>query len=534
MRTPCFVITFDLGTTGVKTCLFQIADKLSLKESAYAGYGLYILENGGAEQDPDEWWQAICETTKEVLQKSGIPAQSIAAVSFCSQMQCLVLIDKDGQPVRRAMSYMDNRASRQFAKGMAHGIMVNGLNIRKLITSLNINKAVAASVKDPVWKYNWVRDNEPENFSRVCKWLDTKDYIVSRFTGEFTMTEGSAYATLLYDTRNGKRGWSKTLCDLLHVDMAHLPRIIRSHERAGGITPEAAAELGLAAGTPVFGGGGDAELIGVGIGAVEPGETHIYLGTSGWVSTVTQKQVVDIFSMIAAIVGIQEGRYNYFAEMETAGKCLEWVKDHLALDEIGIYLNKMHVAESQERVYLSLYDYLCEVVSHVPAGSRGVIFTPWLHGNRCPFEDPNARGMFFNTGLETGKSAFIRAVIEGIAYHCRSMLEAQEKKVSTSQIVLAAGGGAKSPVICQILADVLGRSIATLPDPQNAGAVGAAILIAAGLGYIPSVESAKQLLPGYTMYTPNAENKPVHDRNYKVFRSLYKNNKDSFALLNRN
>ena len=533
MQCPCFVIAYDLGTTGVKTCIYRISDKLSLQESAYAGYGLYILDNGGAEQDPEEWWQAVCETTRQVLEKSGIPAQNIAAVSFCSQMQCLVLVDQSGQPVRRAMSYMDSRASRQFTAGMARGLTVNGLNVRKLITSLSINKAVAASVKDPVWKYNWVRDNEPENFSRVCKWLDTKDYIVFRFTGEFAMTEGSAYATLLYDTRSGKRGWSKTLCDLLRVDSAHLPKVIRSHERVGGITPEAAAQLGLATGTPVFGGGGDAELIGVGVGAVEPGETHIYLGTSGWVSTVTQKQVVDIFSMIAAIVGVQEGRYNYFAEMETAGKCLEWVKDHLALDEIGIYLQKMHVAESQERIYLSLYDYLCEVVSHVPAGSRGVIFTPWLHGNRCPFEDPNARGMFFNTGLETGKSAMIRAVIEGIAYHCRSMLEAQDKKVSTSQVIMAAGGGAKSPVICQILADVLGRSVATLPAPQNAGAGGAAILTAAGLGCIPSVESAKELLPSYTLYTPNPENKAVHDRNYKVFQTLYRNNKNSFALLNR-
>jgi xylulokinase len=283
----------------------------------------------------------------------------------------------------------------------------------------------------------------------------------------------------------------------------------------------------------VYGGGGDAELISIGTGAVELGETHIYLGTSGWVSTVTDKQLVDTTSMIAAIVGAQPERYHYFAEMETAGKCLEWVKDHLALDEIGVYLEKKHITESLERVYLSLYDYLCEVVSTVPAGSGGVVFTPWLHGNRCPFEAPEARGVFFGIGIGTGKSEMIRAVIEGICYHLRWMLEAQEKKTRTSDTILVAGGGALSPVICQILADVLDRKVATQPQPQNAGAYGAAVLITAGMGLIPSAGSAKALLPGYTFFSPIAQNKSAHDVNYAVFRSLYKDNKKSFSLLGR-
>jgi xylulokinase len=533
MQPNVYVITYDLGTTGVKTCLFSISGRLNLVHSAYAGYGLYLVEGGGAEQHPDEWWRAVCETTQTVLKESGISPGNIAAVSFCSQMQCLALVDREGNAVRPAMSYMDNRAEKQREAGIAHGLKVSGLNARKLIASLAATKAVPASVKDPVWKYKWVQENEPENFRRVYKWLDAKDYLVLRFTGKFTMTEGDAYATMLYDTRPGQRGWSQTLCRMFGVNPAHLPDVILATDVAGGITAQAAAELGLAEGTPVYGGGGDAELIGVGIGAVETGETHIYLGTSGWVSTVTDKQIVDTSSMIAAIVGAQPGRYNYFAEMETAGKCLEWVKDHLALDEIGVYLEKKHITESLERVYLSLYDYLCEVVSHVPAGSRGIIFTPWLHGNRCPFEDPEARGIFFGIGIDTGKSAMIRAVIEGICYHLRWMLESQEKKTSTSDTILVAGGGASSPVICQILADVLGRRVATVPQPQNAGAYGAAIIITEGLKLIPSASSAKALLPDYITFNPIRENKPVHDANYTVFRSLYSDNRKSFSLLSR-
>jgi xylulokinase len=533
MASPDYVITYDVGTTGVKTCLFLISDKITLVESAYTGYNLYMLKDGGAEQDPDEWWDALCAATREVLKTSGLSAGDIRAVSFCSQMQCLVLVDKDAKPVRRAMSYMDSRAYKQYKKGFAHGFKVAGYNVVKLLTWLRLTRAAPTSIKDPVWKYKWVEENEPENFGRVYKWLDAKDYLIARFTGEMIMTEGSAFPTFLYDVRPGKHAWSKTLCTMLGVDMAHLPRIIKSCDIAGRVTAASAAQLGLAEGTAVYGGGGDAELIGIGVGAVRPGETHIYLGTSGWVSTVTDKQIVDAGASIAAIVGSQPGYYHYFAEMETAGKCLEWVRDHLALDEINIYLEKKPVTESLEGVHLSLYDYLCEVVGCVPAGSGGVIFAPWLHGNRCPFEDANARGMFFNIGLDTGKSMLIRAVIEGIAYHCRSMLEAHERKLPVSDTILVCGGGASSPVICQILADVLNHKVATLSNPQNVGAFGAAVLVAVAIGKVPSIDSAKDLMPDYQVFHPNLANRAVHERNYTVFQRLHRDNKASFSQMNR-
>ncbi|MDR0663049.1 MAG: FGGY-family carbohydrate kinase, partial [Spirochaetaceae bacterium] len=521
MSSPVFVITYDVGTTGVKTCIYEISDKITQIESSYAGYNLYIFDNGGAEQDPDEWWEAICKTTKQALNKTSLNKDDIKAVSFCSQMQCLVLSDNKARPVRRAMSYMDNRARQLFGRGPS---------IIKLLTWIRLTGIAPTSTKDPLWKYKWVERYEGEVFSRVYKWLDAKDYLAARLTGVFAMTEGSAHATALFDTH--LRGWSKKLCKIAGVKREHLPEIIKSYDKVGGITPRAAEEIGLAAGTPVYGGGGDAELVGIGAGAVEQGSTHIYIGTSGWVSTVTKKQVVDISASIGSIVGCQPGLYNYFAEMETAGKSLEWVKDHLALDEIDIYLEKKDVTEDPESVYLSLFDYLCEVIRKVPAGSNGVVFTPWLHGNRCPFEDSGARGIFFNIGLETGKTALIRSVVEGIAFHCRYMLEAQKRKIETSEIIIACGGGALSPVVCQILADIIGHKVITRPEPQNVGALGAAVLIAKAIGKISSIEGAKDLLPEHRLFVPNPEHKAVYDRNFSVFKSLYKNNKKSFALLN--
>ncbi len=527
------VIAYDVGTTGIKTCIFEISDRITLIASATAGYELYVLENGGAEQEPDQWWDAMCSTTRKVLEENNIDADTIKGISFCSQMQGLVLVDREGKPVRRAMNYMDQRAGEELRKGMAQGPLIAGVNVFKLLKSLAITGAVAASVKDPVWKYKWVEHDEPEVFKRVYKWLDVKEYLICRCTGEFIMTPDSAFATLLYDKRKGKEGFSKDICRMLGVHMEHLPDILPCSGMAGAITKEAAEKLHLKEGTPVFGGGGDASLIGVGAGAVEISDTHIYCGTSGWVSTVVDKQMVDVSSMIAAIVGADKRYFNYFAELETAGKCLEWVKDHLALDEIDIYLEKKHVASSQEAIYKSLYDYMMYAVKDVPAGSNGVIFTPWLHGNRCPFEDSNARGMFFNISLETGKTELIHAVLEGICYHLRWQLEASEKKVKTSPVIRFVGGGALAPLTCQLLSDMLGREIETVDKPQNVGAVGAALVAAVGLGITENLSEAKKLVAVSKHYFPNQNNKKAYDDYFNVFKALYKNNKANFKRLNQ-
>ncbi len=536
MEKEIYALAFDIGTTGVKTCLFKIGKTIELISAATEGYKLYIMPNGGAEQDPDEWWAAMCSTSKIVMEKSGVDPKEIYGISFCSQMQGLVLVDKDGNHVRRAFSYMDQRATEELKKGIAYGPQIAGANIAKLLPSLMITGAVAASVKDPVWKYKWTEAHEPENFKKVHKWLDVKEYLIGRMTGEFVMTKDSAFGALLYDIN--KKCWSPTICKLLGVNMDHLAKIVDCTEKIGTLREKQAEELGLVPGIAVFGGGGDATLIGVGAGATALGDTHIYQGTSGWVSTVVDKSIVDASAMIAAVVGAADGIYNYFAELETAGKCVEWVKDHLALDEIDLYLNKQHdfnfKTAEMETVYTNLYDYMMAVIDTIPAGSGGVIFTPWLHGNRCPFEDPNSRGMFFNISLDTGKTELIRAVVEGVCFHLRWFLETQEKKIKTSNTVRFVGGGALSAVTSQILADCTGRVVETVASPQNVGAVGAAVLIAVNAGIIPSVQEAKKLIPAVNTYIPNKENKAVYDRNFEVFKKLYNSNKDNFAALNKN
>ena len=526
-----YILAYDIGTTGVKTCLFKFEKDIKLIADASEEYNLYILPDGGAEQDANEWWGAMCNTTKKVFASCDVKPEEVKGISFSSQMQGLILVDKDGKEVRRPMSYMDQRSKEEIKKGIAYGPQIAGANIFKLIPSLIITGAVSSSVKDPVWKYKWVEAHEPENFKRAYKWLDVKDYLICRCTGRCTMTPDSAFGTLIYDTRKGKEGWSKTMCNMFDINMDLLPEIVKPTDCVGPLTKKAAEELGLVEGIAVFGGGGDSSMIGVGAGSVSMGDTHIYCGTSGWVITVTDKQLVDAGAMIAAITSAMEGRFNYFAEMETAGKCLAWVKDHLALDEINIYLEKHDITEGFEAKYSSLYDYMTETIKDVPPGSGGVIFTPWLHGNRCPFEDPLSTSMFFGINLSTGKTELIHAVLEGVFYHLRWMLECQDKKLKTSNTIRFVGGLAQSPVACQMLCDILGRPIETVDDPKDVGSVGAAMVAAVGLGLADSLEKVKDFVPANACYTPNETNHKLYEKYYQAFKKLYKNNKEIYKLV---
>ncbi len=325
------------------------------------------------------------------------------------------------------------------------------------------------------------------------------------------MSPDSAFATMLYDSRPGKNVFSSEVCRFMDVNIDHLPELVKCTDNVGGITEKAAAELGLAAGTPVFSGGGDGAVIGVGAGACKKGDTHVYWGTSGWVSTVLEKRKLSVTSMICSMVGASEKYFNCFAELETAGKCVEW-----AMNRFGI----------------TSYEELNEMLESVPAGSNGVMFTPWLHGNRNPFEDPNARGMFFNLGLETTVAEMMRAVVEGVCMHLRWQMTAMDKLTPTSNEIRFVGGGARTPAICQILSDVLHKRVYTVDSPHNVGSVGAAAIIATGLGVFNSIEDIGDSIPVSAAYTPCAMNSNVYNERFTVFQNLYKNNKKNFFKLN--
>ena len=527
------IIIFDFGTSSVKTCLFEINQKIHLISSASAGYGLYISKDGGAEQDTEEWWKAICHTTHELFKMTNIKPANIDGMAFCSQMQGTVFVDEKGNALRRPMNYLDQKGVKEYQECMGSGLIkVSGCNLFKLLRNIRVNYAASTSAKDPVWKYKWVENNEPGIFRKTYKWLDINDYLVARCTGRIMRTADSAFATFLYDTREGKEGWNEGLLKMYGVDPKHMPEIIQPTDLAGTLTKRSADEMGLEEGIPVFAGGGDTTFVNIGAGCTDPGDTHIYVGTSGWVSTFLDHQTVDINSMITGVLSAVHGYYNYYAELETAGKCFEWAAKHIVRDEIGVYINKTDVTEDFEARYTTIYDYLSETAAKAPAGANGVIFTPWLHGNRCPFEDPNAGGMLFNLRVNNNKEDIIRAVLEGICYHLRWLLESTEAKVKTSDTIKFVGGGALSHLTCQMLADITGRRIETISNPQEVGATGTALVVAAGIKKVNVLDLAKELVKPERVYVPDPDTKAVYERSYRVFKKLYRSNRNNFRELN--
>ena len=205
-----YIIIYDFGTSSVKSCLFEIDSEIRLVTSSAAGYGLYTSDDGGAEQDTEEWWTALCSTTRDLFKKSDVKPVEIEGMAFCSQMQGSVLVDENGKALRRPMNYLDQKGVREYKECMGSGIIkVSGCSLYKLVRNLIVNYAGSTSAKDPVWKYKWVENNEPDVFRKVYKWLDIGDYLTARCTGRIIRTADTAFATFLYDTRKGKEGWNK-------------------------------------------------------------------------------------------------------------------------------------------------------------------------------------------------------------------------------------------------------------------------------------------------------------------------------------
>ena len=304
-----YIIIYDFGTSSLKTCLFEIDTNIRLVASSSGSYGLYISDDGGAEQDTEEWWDTICSTTRDIIIASEVKPDEIEGMAFCSQMQGTVLVDEKGNALRRPMNYLDQKGVREYKDCMGSGLVkVSGCNLYKLVRNLLVNYAGSTSAKDPIWKYKWVENNEPEVFDKVYKWLDINDYLVARCTGRVMRTADSAFATFLYDTRKGKEGWNKGLLKMYKVKPEHMPDIIECTDIAGHLTGKAAKELGLIEGIPVFGGGGDTTFVNIGAGCTKPGDTHIYVGTSGWVSTFLDYQTVDITAMITGVLSAKRAR----------------------------------------------------------------------------------------------------------------------------------------------------------------------------------------------------------------------------------
>ncbi|MBD3186519.1 carbohydrate kinase [Candidatus Bathyarchaeota archaeon] len=519
------ILAHDVGTSGNKTGLIKIEDKIEMIGSKTIEYGILHPENipHGVEQKAGDWWNAICEGSKQVLKQASIQPTQVDAITFSCQTQGAVFVDEYNAPLDNPYIWMDARAVKELEDGLGHGpFKIQGMNLRKLIQFLRITGGAPGTAKDPLWKYWWFKRHKPDRFKKLHKMLDVKDYLIAKCTGNFYTTLDYAQLVWLFDTRPGKLEWHSGLCDRYDIPVEHLPIVKRATETAGPLLENAARDMGLVEGIPVNMGGADASCIPVGSGSTAEHDTHVYTGTSGWVISNVRDRMVNLKYFEVSLLGAIPGFYNFIAEQETSGACLAWAKDHLA---------DLEVERAQEEG-VSVYDFLNEMVGQMPPGSNGLIFTPWMHGNRAPREDPHVRGAFFNISLQTHRREMFRAILEGDALHKRWMLEGfHEKKIPLPDLFTYIGGGAKSDEWCQIMADVLKKRIQPVRYAQDGGAIGAALIAAVGLG-ITNWENGKMLIPMGRIFEPRKEHEKTYDKLFVAFKQIYENNKSLYKFLN--
>ncbi|MHA2227030.1 MAG: xylulokinase [Candidatus Hodarchaeales archaeon] len=526
------ILAYDLGTTATKAVL--ISNEIEFIGSAVEEYETYYPNKGYAEHDPKDWFRTVVTTTKLLLEKTHTEPNDIAALTFCSQMQGLTPVDKHGNPLMNCMTWLDSRGSEFINKLWPWPRVMGYSPYRLFLKFLRITGgAPGLTGKDQIPKILWLKEHHPEIYDNTFKFLDVKEYIIFLLTGKMVIGTDMAYIWWLLDTRkkNGKprNEWSKQLCKMYKIDIDKLPEVKKPTDIIGGLTKEAAITLGLSKDLPVVCGAGDMTTAAIGSGAVLDGELHCQIGTSGWVAGhVRERKFPDITHYTGCVgSGLCDEFYLVTGHQEIAGACLEWVKNNVLY-----YKEELQAKEKKE-----VYEIFDELVSNCNPGSKGqggtyLMFMPWFAGERCPLDDDHVRGGLINLSLDHDRRHILRAVFEGVAFNAKWALEIVENLYSPVKSLNIIGGGAKSEVWCQIYADIMNRKINRVRDPQEAGALGAAIIAKIALEEIQDLSKIKKFCHIDREFIPNPEYRSLYDHLYKEFKNLYKQNKKWFKRLN--
>lgn len=519
-----YILAHELGTSSNKAILTTVLGEIVA--TVHQKYPLYHPKPGYAEEEPGDWWEAVCNTTRELLSSTGIRPEAIAGVTFSSQMQSLIPLAADGTPLSRSMIWLDGRSADIIRERLWLPPRILGFNIFRLIRFLRITGGTPGHTgKDQIGKLLWLKEFQPEVFSQTAKFVDAKDYLIFRLTGKVVTSVDVAAVWWLLDTRKNTNRWHPELCRLAGITPDQLAEVKESGAIVGSVTPEAAGQTGLLPGTPVINGAGDMSAAAVGSGAIDEGELHICLGTSSWVGGHFTKRKIDLAHYTGCVGSAFPNTYYLgMAHQETAGVCLEWLKDRV------LYHEEQLKAEAGVSKIYELFDRLAEKAG---PGASGLLFTPWMYGERAPLDDSYVRAGLYNLGLDHSRDHIIRAVLEGIAFNTRWAMETLEHLYAPVSSLNLIGGGAKSSLWCQIVADITNRIIRQVADPHFAGAKGVALLASASLGFIPSFRDIKKHIAIRNTYHPNPENRRLYDSLFREFKNIYKQNKAWYRRMNR-
>jgi xylulokinase len=494
---PSYLLAHDLGTSGNKATLYTYDG--ALVASRTAAYDTHYFNGNWAEQDPEDWWRAICLSTRQLLEAAKAEASDVAVVALSGQMMGCTPVDREGAALRPSILYCDQRATEE---------------TRQVLSKIDLASFYRivghrASASYPLEKLMWVRDHEPAVYARTFKTLCAKDYINCRLTGRMATDYSDASGTNAFDL-NAFR-WSEKIIELAGLDGEKFPEAMESTAILGAITRQAARETGLKEGTPVAVGGGDGSCAGVGVGCIRPGAAYNYLGSSSWVALTVTEPIVDPQMRTMNWAHCVPGYLHPSGTMQTAGASHNWLKNTLCQPEV----------EQGARLGVSPYQLIDEAVAAVPAGARGVLFLPYMLGERTPWWNPNARGAFLGLNLATRREDMLRAVLEGIAMNLGIIVNIFRGHLPIDAMTVI-GGGARSQVWRQIMADVYDCPVQSLNFLEEATSMGAAVIGGVAAGVFPDFEVIHRFVRVDRTATPNAQSREVYRKLMLVFEHAYR------------
>lgn len=525
MKAEKYILAIDHGTSGIKASIISVQGRVV--DFEFQKTPIYFLPGGGAEQDPQDWWNALLLTSKELVRKGAAPAGDIEAVCISSTFSSTVAVDRQGNHLGNSLTWMDSRGAshvRQLFGGFPN---IQGYGLFKILKWLPRTAGCPSlSGKDDIAHVLVWKNDFPKIYEDTYMFLPSKDYLNLRLTGEFAASFDSIHLFWVTDSRNADDiHYDDGLIRPLGIDKNKLPPLKASTAILGTLKPDVAEELGLSRDVKVVMGSPDHQSACIGSGAVRDFEGHLYIGTSSWVECIVPFKKTDVLHAIASLPTAIPGKYQCLNEQDLAGGCLGFLVDNLLFHRSGGLPDR----EMPEDVYAALN----EIAAGVAPGSHKLIFTPWLNGERTPVDDVALRGGLHNMSTTTTMDHIVRAVMEGVAYNTRWSLQYVEKFIGRKmQSLNMIGGGAKSALWCQIFADVLDSEIRQVKDPMQANARGAAFIASVALGHI-SFDDIPGLVSYDAAFHPNAENQRIYDELFGEFLQIHKKNKAIYGRLNR-
>ena len=523
-RSSRYVLVIDLGTSGPKVGLVDQQGQVAC--SASAPVQLSFLPDGGAEHDPVEWWRAITNLVKKVMQASGVPPAAIIAVAVTSMWSVILPVDEHGEPLMNVMSWMDKRGgpyNREVVKGFPN---VQGYKLSTLLKYIDLHGLVPSlSGTDALGHMLFVKHERPEIYRRTYKFFEPMDYINMRLTGKFAGTQNTVLPMMMVDNRRlDAQEYDPWLLKMGGIDREKLPDLLPIDGILGTITPAIASELGLSPNTVVVCGVNDNCTSAIGAGAISDSEPAAVMGTSGHLASHVAFKKTDIFHTIATIPSGIKGRYLLWGDLENNTKVLESFLKNLVYAQDGF---------DSGQIPADMYERASQVAARVPPGSQGVLFLPWFNGILSPGEDPYMRGGFVNLSHETTRAHLARAVFEGLAMNWRWLRGPTEKLIGKPfQFWRLTGGGALSDLWSQIMADVVGLPMHRQADPRNNNVIGMGLLAFNRLGLV-NFEDIPNMIKFDRVFEPDPNNRLIYDRMFEQFMSCKDKVKPVMHALNK-